>query len=226
MKKQLLVLGVLVLFFGLTLNPVVAEYAPENKIEEEKITVGYSMVNNDGSVANEIITLTKSELSELQTNLNILMSQIETAEDSRDLDKIVNTLAYQGGFFGLNHPILQWILNFLSFYKLPRTRSLVISQGHGYKLNIFRNHKIDFYRPLTVWQYADQWGFDLPDKTLVLKRTPLNLKIMHGSQIGIMTHFFGLYIFVSQPNPQKCWTFFIGSARRVVGIDFTLSPFM
>ena len=226
MKKQLFVLGVIVLFFGLTFNPAIAEYAPENGPEKTEITLGYTMINENGALSNEIITLTEEEFSELQNNLNKLMEQLENAENNEDIDNIVDLLTYQGGFFGLNHPILQWILNFLSFYKLPRTRSLVISQGHGYKINIFRNHKIDFYRPLTVWQYADRWGFDLPDKTLVMKKTPFNVKIMHGRQVGLMTHFFGLYIFVSQPNPQKCWTFFMGSARRVIGIDFTLSPFM
>jgi PKD repeat protein len=39
----------------------------------------------------------------------------------------------------------------------------------------------------------------------------------------MMTHFFGIYVYVSQPPPQKSYTFFIGSARHVGGIDFTYS---
>jgi len=226
MKKQIFILGVIILFAGLAVNPAIAQEVIEKELQEETINVEFALVNPDGSISTEKIELTEQEFVELQTTILELLEKLESATDLDDVEKIIGSTTFQVGSFWLKHPILAWILDFLSSYKLPRSRSYVISQGHGFKMIPLRNHKIDIYRPLTLWQYSDRWGYDLPDKTLVFKPSPFNIELLHGRQIGIMTHFFGIYIFVSQPIPQKCWTFFMGSARRVVGLDFTLSPFM
>ena len=225
MKKQIFVIGVIVLFAGLTVNPAIAQDFKGNELQET-MNVEFTLVNPDGFMSTERIDLTEQEFVELQTTISDLLEKLELATDLDDVEKIIGSTTFQGGAFLLKHPILAWILDFLSFYKLPRSRSFVISQGHGFKMIPFKNHKIDIYRPFTLWQYSDRWGYDLPDKTLVFKPSPFNIEFLHGRQIGMMNHFFGIYIFVSQPTPQKCWTFFMGSARRVVGVDFTLSPFM
>jgi len=225
MKKQIFIIGVIVLFAGLAINPATAQVSPEGELQEEAIKVEYALVNPDGSITTERIELTEQEFVELQTTLSKLMEELESATDLDDVENIIESTSFQNGIFGLKHPVLDWILDFLSSYKLPRSRAYVISQGWGFKMNPFKNHEINIYRPITVWQYSNRWGYDLPDKTFILKPNPFNTEVLHGRQLGMMTHFFGLYIFVTQPNPQKCWTFFMGSARRVGGIDFTLSPF-
>ena len=225
MKKQIFMIGVIVLFAGLTINPAIAQEFSENELQEKTINVEYSMINLDGSITTEKIELTEQECLELRDVLSELMEKLESADDLDDVDKIVESILCQWGSFGLKHPILNWILNFLSSYKLPRSRSYVISQGWGFKINPFKNHKVNLYRPLTIWQYSDRWGYDLPGKTFILKLSPFNTEVFHGRQIGMMTHFFGIYIFLSQPFPQKSWTFFMGSARHIGGIDFTLSPY-
>jgi hypothetical protein len=224
MKKQIFIIGVIVLFAGLAINPATAQVFPENELQEKAINVEYALVNLDGSITTERIELTEQEFVELQTTLSKLMEELESATDLDDLENIIESALTTKGSFGRTHPVLAWILNSLSSYKLPRSRAYVISQGWGFKMNPFKNHEINVYRPLTLWQYSDRWGYDLPHKTFILRLSPFNTAVLHGRQIGMMTHFFGLYIFVSQPPPQKCWTFFMGSARHVVGIDFTLSP--
>ena len=224
MKKQIFIIGVIVLFTGLTLNPAIAQELPENEIQEKTIKMEYTIANLDGSITTEKIELTDQEFSGLQDILSELMEKLESANDLDEIKDTIDSTLHRNGFFGCEHPILNWILNFLSLYKLPRSRAYVISQGWSFKINPFKNHNLNIYRPLTVWQYSNRWGYDIPGKTFILKPSPFNTEVLHGRQIGMMTHFFGLYIFVSQPCPQKCWTFFMGSARHIGGIDFTLSP--
>jgi len=223
MKKQIFIIGVIVLFAGLAINPATAQVSPEGELQEEAIKVEYALVNPDGSITTERIELTEQELVELQTTLSKLMEELESATDLDDVENIIESALTTEGSFGLKHPVLAWILNSLSSYKLPRSRAFVVSHGRSFKINPFKNHKLDTYRPLTLWQYSDKWGFDRPGKTFILRYSPFNTKILHGRQIGMMTHFFGIYAYVSQPPPQKSYTFFIGSARHVGGIDFTYS---
>ena len=225
MKKQIFMIGVLILFAGLTINPAIAQDMSESELQEKTINVEYAMVNLDGFTTTEKIELSEQEFVELQGILSELMEKLESADDLDDIEDTIDSTFYRRGLFGFEHPILNWVLNFLSLYKLPRSRAYVISQGWGFKMNPFKNHNLNLYRPLTVWQYSDRSGYDIPGKTFILKPSPFNTEILHGRQIGMMTHFFGLYIFVSQPLPQKCWTFFMGSANHIGGIDFTLSPF-
>jgi hypothetical protein len=224
MKKQVLVIGVIVLFIGVGFNPAIAYFAPEKDIEEVNINLEYSTIGLDTSIKNQKIKLSESEFLDLQNMLLELIEKLDSVNEPDDFEEIITSILSNDRIFGFKHPIIEWILNFLSSYKLPRSRSLVISQGWGFKINPFRNHRFDIYRPLTIWQYSDNWGFNIPGRTFILKLSPFNTEILHDRQIGCMTHFFGLYIFVSQPIPQKCWTFFVGSARRVIGIDFDPSP--
>jgi len=180
----------------------------------------------DGSVKSVSLDLNDQELLELKNFISKLIDNLKVSKDSSEFEKVIESTIIQGGSFRFKHPIISWILDFISSYKLPRSRSYIISQGHEYKINPLRNTKVYTYIPLNFWHYSDRWGFDLPDKTLVFKPSPFNIEFLHGRQIGMMTHFFGIYIFISQPYPQKCWTFFMGSARHVLGVDFTLSPFM
>jgi len=225
MKKIIFIIGVIILFAGLTINPAIAQNMSKSELQEKTITVEYAMVNLDSSITTEKIVLSEQEFIELQDMLLEFMEKLETADDLDDIEDTIGSTFYLEGLFGCDHPILNWILNYLSLYKLPRSRAYVISHGWGFKMNPFKNHQLNMYRPLTIWQYSDRWGTNIPGKTFILKPSPFNTEILHGRQIGMMTHFFGLYIFVSQPFPQKCWTFFMGSARRIGGFDFALSPF-
>ena len=224
MKKQIFMIGVVILFAGLILNPAIAQEIPQCELQEKTINVEYAMVNLDGSMTTEKIELSEQEFTEFHGILSELMEKLKSADHLDDIEEIIDSTFYRTGLFSTEHPILNWILNALSLYKLPRSRAYVISQGWGFKINPFKNHNLNLYRPLTVWQYSDRSGYAIPGKTLILKPSPFNIEVLHGRQIGMMTQFFGLYIFVSQPFPQKCWTFFMGSARHIGGIDFTFSP--
>ena len=224
-KYKMLAGTIIFLFIGYSLSTVNAiELEENNPPQYESIFIECGLINPDGTKNIEKFTLSKQELTELETILSELIEKLETSTDLDDIEGIINSISYQGGSFRFKHPVLFWILNTISNYKLPSSRLFVVSHGRSFRINPFKNNKIDVYRPLTLWQYSAQWGFDRPGKTFILQYSPFNTKILHGKQIGMMTHFIGVYIYVSQPPPQKSYTFFIGSARFVRGIDSTYSP--
>ena len=45
------------------------------------------------------------------------------------------------------------------------------------------------------------------------------MKVLKGLQIGFMSRFIGLYLFVARKLPEKSYTFFMGTARRINGIQ-------
>lgn len=222
-KYKMLAAVMIFLFIGHYFGTVTASELPENKPQEDDIVVECGLVNSDGSKNIEKFTLSEQEFAEVEAILSELIEELESSTDLDDVEAIINSIPHQGGSFRFKHPVLFWILNTISSYKLPRSRTFVVSHGRSFRINPFKNHKVDTYRPLTLWQYSNQWGFDRPGKTFILRYSPFNTKILHGKQIGMMTHFIGVYIYVSQPPPQKSYTFFIGSARHVGGIDFTYS---
>ena len=223
MKKnhKTITIGIIILFVGCHFGSVTASELPEGKPQDEGLILECGRINLDGTTIAEKFTLSEQELVELEIILSKLMEELESAINPDDVENIIESALTTEGSFGLKHPVLAWILNSLSSYKLPRSRAFVVSHGRSFKINPFKNHKLDTYRPLTLWQYSDKWGFDRPGKTFILRYSPFNTKILHGRQIGMMTHFFGIYVYVSQPPPQKSYTFFIGSARHIGGIDFT-----
>ena len=225
MKKnhKTITIGIIILFVGCYFGSVTASELPEGKPQDEGLILECGRINLDGTTIAEKFTLSEQELVELEIILSKLMEELESAINPDDVENIIESALTTEGSFGLKHPVLAWILNSLSSYKLPRSRAFVASHGRSFKINPFKNHRSDTYRPLTLWQYSDKWGFDRPGKTFILRYSPFNTKILHGRQIGMMTHFFGIYVYVSQPPPQKSYTFFIGSARHVGGIDFTYS---
>ena len=76
MKKQIFIIGVIVLFAGLAINPATAQVSPESELQEEAIKVEYALVNLDGSITTERIELTEQEFVELQTTLSKLMEKL------------------------------------------------------------------------------------------------------------------------------------------------------
>jgi hypothetical protein len=117
----------------------------------------------------------------------------------------------------LLNKIIQYILN----SKLLDDRKLVISQGGGYNINILKDSKIGVIKPFTFWHYnKDPSVLGIPSTTIVLSLNPFKVNTFSGAQFGLMLRFRGLYVQVSQPLPQKSYTFFIGTASNAGGIEF------
>ena len=215
----MVVIGVIILFVGLSIGPVTANESLENELQDEVVNIECALFDLDGSVTIEKFTLSEQEFKELEVMLSEFMEKIQSATDRNDVINIVNT------FFGDNHPVLSFILKPLNIYKMFRNRAFVVSQGWSYKLNPFKDNSVEMYKPFNCWYYSDQSKFEMLSRTFILRYDRLldmDIECLRGMQIGMMTHFRGIYIYVARPPPEKSYTFFMGTAHRIMGLDFTL----
>ena len=92
-----------------------------------------------------------------------------------------------------------------------------MSLGHSLKLNPFKKNSYKIRQNSKFWFYIN--GGKTEDRTIILKPFSLKFDILKGLQIGRMSGFFGIYIYIAKKFPQRCTTFFIGTARKINGLD-------
>ena len=218
-NRKMIVMGVMALFVGLSISPVNALEFPEDEMQDEVVNIEYALVDLDGTVTIEKFILSEQEFKELEVMLSEFMEKIQSATDRNDVINIINT------FFGNKHPVLSFILKPLNIYKMFRNRAFVVSQGWSYKLNPFKDNSVEMYKPFNCWYYSDQSKFEMLSRTFILRHGRLldmDIECLRGMQIGMMTRFRGIYIYVARPPPEKSYTFFMGTAHHIMGLDFTL----
>lgn len=218
-NHKMVVIGVIVLFVGLSIGPVTANEFPENELRDEVVNIECALFDLDDSVTIEKFTLSEQEFKELEVILSEFMEKIQSATDRNDVVNIIDT------FFGNKHPVLSFILKPLNICKMFRNRAFVVSQGWSYKLNPFKDNSVETQKPFNCWYYSDQSKFEMLSRTFILRHGRLldmDIECLHGTQIGMMTRFKGIYIYVARPSPEKSYTFFMGTTHHIMGLDFTL----
>ncbi len=218
-NRKMIVMGVIALFVGLSIGPVNALEFPENEMQDEVVNIEYALVDLDGTVIIEKFTLSEQEFEELEVMLSEFMEKIQSATDHDDVMNILNT------FLRNRHPVLSFILKPLSSYKMFRDRAFIVSQGWGHKLNPFKNSSAEIYKLFNFWHYTNRSEFGMPSGTFILRHGSLfdtDAKFLRGIQIGMMTRFRGIYVYIARPLPEKSYTFFMGTTHHVVGLDFAL----
>ena len=214
------VVGVVALFVGLSITPVNALEFPEDEMQDEVVNIEYALVDFDGNTVIEKFALSNQEFIELEVMISEFMEKIQSTTNRDDAMNILNT------FLMNRHPVLSFILKPLSSYKMFRNRVFVVSQGWGHKLNPFKNSSAEIYKLFNFWHYNNQSELGIPSGTFILRHGRLfntDAKCLCGTQVGVVTRFRGIYIYVARPLPEKSYTFFMGTALHVVGLDFTLS---
>jgi len=218
-NHKMVVVGVIILFVGLSIGPVTANEFPENELQDEVLNIECALLDLDGSVTIEKFSLSEQEFNELEVMLSEFMEKIQSATDRNDVINIIDT------FFGDKHPVLSFILKSLNIYKMFRNRAFVVSQGWSYKLNPFKDNSVETQKPFNCWYYSGQSKFETLSRTFILRHgrfLDMDIECLRGMQIGMMTRFKGIYIYVAQPSPEKSYTFFMGTAHHIMGLDFTL----
>ena len=229
LKQKALVLGMIVLFLGLTISPVTSVQLQKNEqlteefksevltvSPEKTVDIEYTMFNVEGLPITDTVTVTEQELEEIMTILSLLMEKIGTCSDFNEVVAILEKFTDE-----CTNPVVSKIFgSFLGIYipLLPRGRVFIMSHGWGYKLRPFRSSSIKIRRFFTPWHYS-RHDLTLTAKTYMIKLFKPSIKILRGPQIGWMTQFFGLYIYVARSFPHKSYTFFFGSAWNSRGID-------
>jgi hypothetical protein len=210
-KKTSIVVAVL--FISLTLIPITTA---DTAIQQEQIIpIELTTVQENGFLQTETFYLSDVEWSSVVGKLTTLMQILNMVKGE---EAISNALL--DFINGNDNPLLSRIISGLLNSQMDFDRQLVISAGWGINLIPFRNSQTDFIKPITFWHYAEQSDtMTFPSMTASLDFSPFKLKSVIGSQLGIMFRFRGVYIHIPQTFPNQSFTFFIGTAKRIINIE-------
>ena len=211
MKRKTLAILMVFMFFTIPFS-----FAQAGNINNEQISdtvsVEIESFNDDSSFTTETLKLTEEELIDFENILSILMDRVQSAGN---LDEIFNIL---DNFANQNSMIKSIIIRLISSLKNLKHRGFVMSLGHSLKLNPFKKNIYKIRENSKFWFYIN--GGKTEDRTIILKPFSLKFDILKGLQIGRMSRFFGIYIFIAKKFPQRSTTFFMGTAQRINGLDF------
>jgi hypothetical protein len=211
-------LVVITLFLGLSISSVNADENLNRVKKHETVTLGYITSKPDGSITKEKVELSKDELNDLKETLSVFIEAIQTKIEYDEITEIFNRLTKDKSL-----PLIDTIKNIIQniieniVNKTSHWRRLVISHGNCFKLNLFQNSDFSFYKRFAFWRYSPKKEI-FPSKTLIYY-PPLNIKVLQGWQLGLMTKFIGIHIYIADKLPEQSYTFFFGTARYISGIQ-------
>lgn len=212
MFEKATILAVAMLFISILAMPVIVA---EKQTQQRTFPVELSSVQSDGTIKTEIYQLSNGDLASLLEKLQNLLDLLNGVTDKNKLlDLLLELLRGEG------NPIISKILQNLIDSNFALDSNLVMSCGFGYNLNPFKELKTEIIKPIVFWQYSSMNEvMQIPSTTAIVKFNPFKLQTSMGSQFGFMFRFKGIYVHVPQQYPMQSFTFFIGTAKRVINIE-------
>ena len=210
MKKKILAIFSILLLVTIPFGIGGASELQLNQETDEPASLEIAVFDEYDTITTETLTISQEDLITIEETISILMDKIESAESWEEIENILNN-------FQLNGIIGSIIGKLLSKLNIFRTRGFVVSSGHFYKLNPFKKTEIDIKKGFAFWHYSS--GSMFKDRTIILIPLQFKMKILTGTQFGFMYKFFGIYLFLSSKLPNKSYSFFIGTAKRINGIQ-------
>lgn len=216
MVKNRVILAVcsVLLFLLLSITPGTATVVQQEAIQ----TLDCVVFGEDGTVSDDKIYLNEQEETEIQEKIGALLEKLQSVRTYRDLLPILDEFSEKQSVGSIFAELFENIDDVGTLGK----RSFVVSFGRNPFLNPFRKLQITFLRPESLfWFYV---GSDhlIEDTTIIVDPYPFNVKVFDGRQIGFMRRFVGLYVYKPAPTVHESYTFFVGYARSIIGLD--LSP--
>jgi len=210
-KRKILTIFVILLILAIPISIAQAGETTQAETNNETISLNIVAYQEDGKISTETITLTKTELLEFENAISTIMDKIQSGDDWSSIkDKLGNLL-------GGNRIILNMVTSVLFKFKTIFNRALVISSGHGYNINPIKKNEFKIRKSITMWRYSSE--NPIKDRTIFIKPLSLKMKTFRGAQIGIMSRFTGIYLHITRTLPEKSYTFFFGTAKRINGVQ-------
>jgi len=207
-------MGILFIFIAIPFSSINADIVVNEELKEETVTVGFSAVDSKGLVQKYELKLTEEKFSNLKTTLSTLAEKIENIKDFKDLRNILDKS------FEDDYPILFFLLTTFGSTLINNT-NFIVSSGFGYKFKLSNQRELTFQKRSLLWHYSNNPDKTLPTRTIIVNGLDIDPKILSGKQIGFMTKFTGIYLFIPEQYPEKSYTFFIGAAKMAFGIDLS-----
>ena len=216
-KKTIFAVGIISLFIAVAMSPLLIEQA---KSETEPQTLLTRVIFGSESVKEEDVSLPASEETAFKTKISDFMNSIDSVNDFTDLLAIIQD------FFGEKQgsSLLKDALQNIDGFSLFSKRVFVISYGHNPTVNLFKKFQFNLLRPATLfWYYTGNSQHYISDKTLIIDPYPFDVRVLDGRQMGFMKRFVGIYIYKPSGTISESYTFFIGYAYKVAGVDLSFA---
>lgn len=211
MKRKIMAIWVILLLVAIPLGIAEASETYEKEQDSENLIVELVSVKSDGGLTTEKMFLSEEKVVELENTLSIFLQTFQSAKNWEELADIIDSS------IGTSNSLALTILKSYINLRLSKSRAFVISSGHGFNFNPFKKNDLKLRKDINFWHYSS--GKLIEDRTIIIQPLALKMKLLTGIQFGFMTRFTGIYIFVSRRLPEKSYTFFMGTARRINGIQ-------
>lgn len=217
--KEILAVGVILLFMGMAFSPVITATTPTQEQNEIKTI----------STLSSQIKLAENDMVTMEKLLPALMDKMKSATSMSDLINTVQAFMNEHG----RRPFLVLMLTLmiktihLQFkfgqFRPVRKTAFIISWGFTNKILSLGKNKFNLARPFTLWYYSGRSNLVVNSRTIIIDLYPFSVKTVSGRQIGTMTNFIGLFLHSKGTIGDKTRTLFMGWAGSIRAFD--LSPF-
>jgi hypothetical protein len=215
MKRKCMAIFVILLLLALSVSIAEASEVSVNEQNPETISVELTAINPDGTQTTENLHITQEQLTQLENAISTIMDQIQSANSLNE--NILRDII--GKILGNENSLIGRILGIFTTLKLSKNRGFVISSGHGIDYTPLNKISFKISKKLAAWHYNSNGMID--GRTIIVKPLALDMKILRGTQFGVMSRFVGVYLSVSQGFLRNSYTLFMGTARNINGIQFS-----
>ena len=212
-KRKLIAILIILLLLAIPLSIAQASESSEKVKQTETIPVELVAYQEDGTLSTEKLFLTEQEIVELENVITKIMDEIESSGNWGIIDKIIEKFAND------DSTLVGKIIGMISGLKVIKKRSFVVSSGRGIDYNPLKKITFKIRKNVALWHYNS--NSILTGRTIILQPLKLNMKILKGAQVGIMTRFTGLYLSISRGFLKESYTMFMGVTRHANGIQLT-----
>ncbi len=207
MKRKILAIFAMFLMLSMPLGIV---QASEIK-KDNNLRIVLETISEKGNILTEEILTNEEELIEFQGIISKIFEKLRNTENIGSIFKILLR------FSGKENRLFNKVFKLFTKTKTLKNRAFVLSSGASYDLNPLRKNQVKIRKKATFWRYSSS---TTTPRTFILKPFKFEGNVLTGTQFGFMKKFTGIYVHLSKTLPQQSYTFFMGTARNVIGLDF------
>ena len=212
MKKKLMGLLVCMLLIS-TVLPVASVGGRAAQNMDVK-PVKLLLFDQDGSVTQEIMTLSGKETFNVWSILSKLVEKIQSAKDYNGVIQTLKNLREKQ-----NNRFIQLLTDALMKRKPSMKKLFIVSYGSGYRFNPLKTSEFAVKKRFAFWHYSGKSPISSSSRTVMMDPYPFQMKVLNGWQLGIMRGFSGVYVYMPDTTSSRYNTFFIGFASHARGMD-------
>ena len=209
MKRKIVAIIAIIMMVSISFGTVNARGASK---KSDGIQVIFEKFLEDGTVELETISLTEEEFNIFENSISKIFDKLRDINDMSQVLELLRNLVNKE-----NQPLSK-VLKLFTKSKLFKNRAFVFSQGSAHEIGVLNKNQVKIRKRSVFWRYGINEGIGA--KTFILKPFRLKSITLNGAQFGFMHKFTGFYMHISRSISKYSYTFFMGTAKNAIGLDF------